>query len=80
MRVEISVDLKAEHGRRLYAPRQSAPMPCSRSEKQLYWLALALHIENLIIFGEMENYADIARRCGISRARLSRIVAPLDIH
>ena len=43
-------------------------------DQQLRWLALAIHIEDLVLSDQIKSYADIARLCGVSRARVSRIL------
>ena len=65
-------------GRNKHQADRADPRPPGRPssrEKQLYWLALSLHIEDLITTGEIEYYADVANQCGISRARLSNLLA-----
>jgi hypothetical protein len=78
MRVEMTVDLGAKHrGKRdSHEERRDTHRP-ARHDKHLRWLALGLHIETIIGSGELENYAEAARRCGVSRARICKLVAPL---
>ena len=49
-----------------------ATPPASRAARML---ALAHHIEQLIDAGELADYAEAARRLGITRARLSQVMA-----
>jgi uncharacterized protein YerC len=42
-------------------------------------LALAITSEDMIRTGEARNYADIARRTGVSRARIYQITRLLDM-
>ena len=44
--------------------------PC----RAAYSLALAYKIERMIDAGELESYADAARRLGLSRARVTQIM------
>jgi hypothetical protein len=73
MRIEIEVDWKTPVRQR--APDNGQRHPTRGSpESQLYWLALALHIEDAIAPSKMKNYAEVARRCGVSRARVSQVI------
>lgn len=49
------------------APRPAGPTPIARR------IALAHHIEALIARGDLRDFADAARRLGVSRARLTQI-------
>ena len=76
---------KERHGRAVIAEgastaassgqgKPAAPAPPPRAaSKAARTLALAHHIERLIEAGVLENYADAARRMGVSRARISQI-------
>ena len=48
-------------------PKPAGPTPIARR------IALAHHIETLIERGELRDYADAARRLGLSRARMTQI-------
>lgn len=52
------------------ASRTAAP-PASRKARQL---ALAYYIERAVEAGLIKDYADAARRIGVSRARLTQIM------
>ena len=74
MRVEVGVDW----GRVAGEPRQDNPLndlapPRSRALRRLWYIAVAREIEAGIGSGRFASYADAARRCGVSRARVSRI-------
>lgn len=75
MRVEVAVDW----GRVAGKPRQHnhlndlAP-PRSRGERRLWYVAVAREIGARVASGEFASYADAARRCGVSRARVTRLV------
>lgn len=74
MRIEIEVDWKTPVRQR--SPKKEPLHPPRRSaESRLYWLALALHIEDQVDRGRMSSYAEAARRCGVSRARMSTLVS-----
>ncbi len=49
------------------APKPVGPTPIARR------IALAHHIETLIDAGELSDYADAARRLGLSRARVTQV-------
>lgn len=49
------------------APKPTGPTPIARR------IALAHHIEALIDAGDIEDYADAAKRLGLSRARLTQV-------
>lgn len=81
MRVELDVDLrpagpgaetkvKAVVNPEVRAEKQRR----SREERMLRRIALARVIETGIYGGEFADLADVARCCGISRARVSGIV------
>ncbi len=74
MRVEVSVDWtrKPEEPREDSLPNDLSP-PRSRAERRLWYIAVAREIEAGVRAGEFASYADVARRCGVSRARLSRL-------
>ncbi len=74
MRVEMSVDWsrKPENPRRDSPSSDLAP-PRSRTDRRLWYIALAREIEAGVRSGRFQSYADAARRCGVSRARLSQI-------
>lgn len=60
---QLAPEFKAERLRRL------------RATKRARQLALAHWIEGLIRSGEVEDLATVARLCGISRARVSKIAS-----
>ena len=74
MRIEIDVDWKTPVRQRSTAEVPRRP-PRGSPESRLYWLALALHIEDQVDRGRMPSYAEASRRCGVSRARMSTLVS-----
>ena len=74
MRIEIEVDWKTPVRHRVPDDGQRHP-PRGSPESRLYWLALALHIEDQVDRGGMPSYAEASRRCGVSRARMSTLVS-----
>jgi len=74
MRIEIEVDWKTPLRQRTPDAGQRNPPP-STPESHLYWLALTMHIEDQVDQGRMATYAEVARRCGVSRARISTLVS-----
>ena len=72
MRVEMKVDLAARN--RSTQPKADAPVRRRpKAEGRLRWLALALHIEELIQSSQASSLAEVARICGVSRARVSQV-------
>ena len=76
MRIEIEVDWKTPVRQRAPDNGEQHP-PRGSPESCLYWLALALHIEDQVGCGRMSTYAEVSRRCGVSRARVSQVVSQL---
>ena len=75
LRVEFKVDL----GGRRPAPK---PAPGAKAERQRQDraarkarnLALAYYIDSLVRSGQVADLAAVARMCGVSRARVSKVV------
>jgi hypothetical protein len=75
VRVELEIDLR----------RRDRPAPLSgkaekaekrrldREERRLRQIALAYHIDHLVVTDQVESLAEIARMCGLSRARVSQV-------
>jgi hypothetical protein len=79
LRVEIKVDLKDRTRRKLSllegSHGQAANQPLySREERRLRRIALARAIEARITRGEFIDMADVARRCVVSRACISKLI------
>ncbi len=74
MRVEVSVDWsrKPDKPRQDSLPNDLAP-PRSRVDRCLWYIAVAREIEAGVRSGRFTSYADAARRCGVSRARVSQL-------
>jgi hypothetical protein len=82
MRVEIQVDLKPQNranGSRSQKPGEEESRQSSRSreERRLRRIALARAVESAIVRCEFGDMADAARRCGVSRVRISRVLDEL---
>ena len=79
MRVELQVDLRPA-GRRPVAKPIVDAGACAekqrlvREDRRLRQIALARLIEERIAGGEFTSLADAARRCGVSRARVSQVL------
>ena len=71
----MAVDFGPRARRRL-AVEPKAQFPRAR-DRQLRWLALAVHIEDLVLSGQVDSYVEIARQCGVSPARVSKVVHQL---
>jgi hypothetical protein len=68
----LRIELDAPLGHR--KPPERPLGPPSRQDRQLRNLALALHLQHLLDTGQVRNQAEIARLCGISRARVSQLM------
>ena len=77
MKVEMTVDwnsLPNEDRPGSKRPKRHPPLPTSRTDRRLYFIALARHIEEAVDSGQFESLAAVARACRVSRARVSQIV------
>jgi len=81
VRVEMKVGFKRkQHGRKVLAVREdghSQPRPLhgpGGASREARLLALAYRWQRLIDQGTIENQAEIARRMGLTRARVSQIM------
>ena len=80
MRVEIAVELgQTRREPKAEKHKSHAPQIPRVRDRQLRWLALALHIEDLVQNGKVANLAAVARMCGVSRARVSMVVGMLGL-
>ena len=80
MRVELQVDLRPERRRPVAKPvvdpeARAENKRLAREDRRLRQIALARLIEDRIASGEFASLADIARRCGVSRARVSQVLS-----
>ena len=77
MRVELEVDLRPTRPEAAAVETPEAKAEKRRRDREDIWLrriALARVIEAGIVSGEFTDLADAARRCGVSRARVSQVV------
>jgi hypothetical protein len=78
VRVELAVELGPKRREILPEDQDHRDHKIHRTrDRQLRWLALAFLIEDLVLNGQVESYAEIARMCNVSRARVSRVVGLL---
>jgi len=76
LRVELEVDLgrrdkpASQHDKADKADNRRL----DREERRLRQLALAYHIDHLIVSGQVDSLAEVARTCGVSRARVSQLI------
>ncbi len=73
MKVEVTVDWALASKRKRAEP-DTPTIPSSRANRRLYFIALGQHIEEAVRLGEFASLADVARRCGVSRARVSQVL------
>ena len=76
MKVEMTVDWNSLPNEERPDPKpytRYPKIPSSRTERRLYFIALARHIEEAVNSGEYESLAAVARACKVSRARVSQI-------
>jgi len=85
MRVEIEVDLRpappgpaAEAKPTVDPAARAEQRRRDREERMLRRLALAQVIEASITIGRFNDMADLAQLCGVSRARVSQVIARAD--
>ena len=76
---QIEAELKFERGakgaRQLQTKPHVVPLPWSgRLPRVTRLMALAIRFETLLNTGEVEDYADLARRGHVSRARITQIM------
>ncbi len=84
MSQELRVEFKMAVAGRRPAPKPEAD-PTTRTERRRVDraarrarnLALAYHIDGLVRSGEVADLAAVARLCGVSRARVSKVVGLL---
>ena len=79
MRVELQVDLRPERRRPVAKPvvdaeARAEKQRLAREDRRLRQIALARLIEDRIASGQFASLADVARRCLVSRARVSQVV------
>lgn len=72
----MKVRCKLGKKRPVAKPQEPLPKPPSRIARQL---ALAYKIERMIEAGDLRDYAEAARRLGVSRARVSQIFGLLHL-
>lgn len=72
MKIEMKVDWGIAANRQTMAKPMEAPR--SRADGRLWYIALAREIKSGIASGYFSSLADAARKCDVSRARLSQIV------
>jgi len=80
MRVELQVDLRPERRPSTAKPvvdaeARAEKQRLAREDRRLRQIALARLIEERIAVGQFASLADVARRCGVSRARVSQVMA-----
>jgi len=76
VKVEMTVDWNSLPNEERPDPkpyRRYPKIPTSRTDRRLYFIALARHIEESVDSGEFESLAEVARACRVSRARVSQI-------
>jgi hypothetical protein len=85
----VSEELRVEF--KLAIARRPAPKPVpkpgvkaerlrvDRAARRARNLALAHYIDSLIRSGEVEDLAAVARMCGVSRARVSKVIGTMGI-
>ena len=77
MRMELEVDLRPARPETAAVETPEAKAEKrrrDRKERRLRRIALAQVIEAKIADGEFADLADVARRCGVSRARVSQLI------
>jgi len=71
VRVEVKVDWGQVAGKRAEkTDSQELAPPRSRAERRLWYIAIAREIEAGVGSGRFASFADAARQCEVSRARI----------
>jgi predicted DNA-binding protein (UPF0251 family) len=75
VKIEMKVDWdKVKKPRkRMSKPNVHPGIPTSRSERRLWYIAIAREIEARIHDGRFISMAEAAKLCGVSRARVSQL-------
>ena len=76
MKVEMTVnwaELPKEPRKKPEPTFEGPEPPRSRADRRLWYIAVAREIEAAVRSGRFSSYADAARRCGVSRARVSQL-------
>ena len=74
MKVEMKVDWSRLAKPKAKKPKPTGPVlepPRSRAERRLWYIAVGREIEARVSSGRFASYAEAARNCGVSRARMS---------
>jgi len=62
-------------GQRVITTEKKAPaLPCGRVPRISRLMALAHHLERLVVSGAVKDYAELARLGNVSRARITQIM------
>ena len=69
----MSITVKYKFGRQLL-DQAKKPKSSQLPSRAARMLALAYYIERLIESGELKDYADAARKLGLTRARISQVM------
>jgi hypothetical protein len=81
--LSVEVDLHIQRGRKarkeLHAGAAPKPVP-ARTPRVAKLLALAHRLEKLVREGEVADYATLAKAGQVTRARMSQIMALLNLH
>ena len=73
MKVEMKVDWDAAPTHNRQTTAEPMEPPRSRAERKLWYIAVSREIEARIVSGRFYSMADAARRCHVSRARVSQL-------
>lgn len=70
----VSFETQRKGQRVIKTEKSSAPLPEGRIPRISRLLALAHHLERLVVTGEVKDYAELARLGNVSRARITQIM------
>lgn len=72
MKVEATLKLRRTGAKKTLKP--PAPSPLPKVPRIAKLMALAIKMQDMVDRGEVENYAELARLAGVSRARITQIM------
>ncbi len=70
----VSFETQRKGQRVITTEKLSAPLPEGRIPRIARLLALAHHLERLVVSGDVKDYAELARLGNVSRARITQIM------
>ena len=70
----VSFESQRKGQRVITQEKKATPLPCGRIPRISRLMALAHHLEQLVVSGQVKDYAELARLGHVSRARITQIM------